>query len=123
LIFFFCNEEEAKEFVGSGDLAVVREELKKVAKTFMITLGKNGSMVWDGTMFIDIEPHIVDAIDSNGAGDMAAGAYLYGITNGHTPAGAASLASMAASQVVSQYGPRLETEEALKIKKTVFGDK
>jgi sugar/nucleoside kinase (ribokinase family) len=119
----FCNEEEAKEFAGSGDLAVVREKLKEVAKTFVITLGKNGSMIWDGTMFVDIEPHVVDAIDTNGAGDMVAGAYLYGITNGHTPAGAGTIASLAASKIVSQFGPRLSTDEAQAVLTQLFGDK
>ena len=39
-------------------------------------------MIFDGETFIDIEPHPVKAVDSNGAGDMFAGAYLYGITHG-----------------------------------------
>ena len=71
-------------------------------------------------MFIDIEPHVVDAIDSNGAGDMFAGAYLYGITNGHTPASSATLASLACSKVVSQFGPRLENKQVNDIKNKLF---
>lgn len=116
----FCNEDEAIEFTGKNNFEEAREELKRVANSFVITLGKNGATLWDGTMFIDIEPHLVDAIDSNGAGDMFAGAYLYGITNGHTPAGSATLASYACSKVVSQYGPRLETVQVQEIKKAVF---
>ena len=100
---------------------LAREELKKVAKTFVITLGENGAMIFDGETFIDIEPYPVQAVDSNGAGDMYAGAFLYGITNHHTFASAGKLASMAASRVVSQFGPRLKTEVALEIKNKVFG--
>jgi sugar/nucleoside kinase (ribokinase family) len=113
----FMNEAEALEYCETSDLAHAREELKKITKKFVVTLGKNGATIWDGTMFIDIEPHKVDAVDSNGAGDMYAGAFLYGITNGHSAAGAGALASLASSQVVSQFGPRLswaQTKDLLK---------
>ena len=115
----FCNEHEAMDFTGKENLNDAREDLKKYAKSFVITLGKNGAMIWDGTMFIDIEPHQVEAVDSNGAGDMFAGAFLYGITNGHTYAGAGALASLASSKVVSQYGPRLEWTQAKDVLKSL----
>ena len=117
----FCNESEACSYTGTDDIIVAREMLKGIAKTFVITLGENGAVIWDGTTFIDIEPFPVKAIDSNGAGDMYAGAFLYAITHNHTFASAGKLASMAASKVVSQFGPRLKTEVALEIKKKVLG--
>ncbi len=116
----FCNEDEAIEFAQTTDLNEARESLKTVAKSFVITLGKNGAVIWDGTMFIDIEPHVVDALDTNGAGDMYAGAFLYGITNGHTYASSGALASMASSKVVSQFGPRLSWTQAKDVHKEVF---
>ena len=100
------------DFTGTTNINEAREAMKSFSKSFVITLGKNGAMIWDGTKFVDVEPHSVEAIDSNGAGDMFAGAFLYGITNGHSMAGAGSLASMASSKVVSQFGPRLSTEQA-----------
>ena len=45
---------------------------------------------------------------------MFAGTFLYGVTNGLGYAGAGKLASLASSQVVTQYGPRLTVEEAHK---------
>lgn len=104
----FANEEEAMIFTGKDNLLEAREELKKVAKHFVITQGKNGAMIFDGDTFIDIEPYATTAIDSNGAGDMFAGAFMYGITNGHSYASSGKLASMASSKIVSQFGPRLE---------------
>ena len=108
----FANEEEAMLFTGQETLAEAREEMKKFAEHFVITLGKNGAMIFDGDTFIDIEPYPTTAIDSNGAGDMFAGAFLYGITNGHSYASSGKLASMASSQIVSQFGPRLTREQA-----------
>lgn len=117
----FCNEKEAKIYTGKEDLMEAREALKKEAKRFVITQGKNGAMIYDGDTFVDIEPYEVNAVDTNGAGDIFAGAFLYGITNGFGYAGAGKLASLAGSKIVSQFGPRLkwhQVQEILKQSKT-----
>lgn len=108
----FANEEEAMIFTGKDNLLEAREEMKKLAKHFVITQGKNGAMIYDGDTFVDIEPYATTAIDSNGAGDMFAGAFMYGITNGHSYASSGKLASMASSKIVGQFGPRLLWHEA-----------
>lgn len=108
----FCNEEEAMTFTGTNSVAEAREKLKQVAKHFAITLGANGAMIYDGDTFIQIEPYKVRAIDTNGAGDMFAGAFLYGITHGHSYAEAGKIASLASSRIVSQFGPRMEKSKA-----------
>lgn len=108
----FCNEEEAMLYTQKDTIQEAREELKKVAKRFAITQGKNGAIIYDGDTFIDIEPYSVKAVDTNGAGDMFAGAFLYAITNGHSFAEAGKLASLASSKVVTKFGPRLEWHEA-----------
>jgi sugar/nucleoside kinase (ribokinase family) len=118
----FCNESEATSYTGLDDIMATREVLKKIAKTFVITLGENGAMIWDGLQFIDVEPYPIKAVDSNGAGDMYAGAFLYAISHGHTYASAGKLASLAASKVVSQFGPRLKWHEAQDIKNQIFGN-
>ncbi len=115
----FCNEDEAMQYTGTDNLLEAREKLKFIAKRFAITLGKNGAMIFDGDTFIDIESYKVNAIDSNGAGDMFAGAFLYGITNGHGYADAGKIASLAASKIVAKFGPRLEDGQAKEILKSV----
>ncbi|MEO1021317.1 MAG: adenosine kinase [Bacteroidota bacterium] len=107
----FCNEEEAMSFTGKDTLAEAREALKEVAHHFAITQGKNGAIIFDGETYIDIEPYSVNVVDSLGAGDMFAGAFLYGITNNLGYAASGRLASKASSRVVAQYGPRLERDE------------
>ena len=114
----FCNEEEALVFTGTDDIFKAREKLKEVAKHFVITLGANGAMIFDGDTFISIEPYKVKAVDTNGAGDMFAGAFLYGITHGQSYAEAGKLASLASSRVVTQFGPRLEPAQV----QTILGD-
>ena len=104
----FCNEAEAKGWADTDDLDTAIGELKKIARTFAITLGAAGALVYDGSELSRIEPHTVKAIDTNGAGDMFAGAFLYGITHGFSFREAGELASLASAQVVAQYGPRLD---------------
>lgn len=114
----FCNDEEAMIFTGTSSVAEAREKLKGAAKRFVITLGANGAVIFDGDTFIQIEPYKVRAVDTNGAGDMFAGAYMYGITHGRSHADAGKLASLASSKIVSQWGPRFEPGQA----KTVLNE-
>jgi sugar/nucleoside kinase (ribokinase family) len=111
----FCNDEEAMIFTGTSSVQEAREKLRKVAKRFVITLGANGALIFDGDTYIQIEPYNVRAIDTNGAGDMFAGAFLFGITHHHSYAEAGKLASLASSRVVTQFGPRLEPAQAKKV--------
>lgn len=116
----FCNEEEALMFSETDSLTEAKEKLKQAAKHFAITLGANGALIFDGDTFIEIEPYRVRALDTNGAGDMFAGAFLYGITHGHSYAEAGKIASLASSRVVSQFGPRLDPQQAKKVLKDLI---
>ena len=111
----FCNEEEALTITGTDDILSAREKLRQLARRFAITLGANGALIYDGDTFIEIEPYKVRAKDTNGAGDMFAGAYLFGITHQRSHAEAGKLASLASSRVVAQNGPRLEPRQAARV--------
>ncbi len=117
----FCNEEEAMLFTGANSLETAKDELKSSAKRFAITLAEKGAVVFDGAQFINIEPYPAKAVDTNGAGDLFAGAFLYGITHDMSYADAGKLASKSSSKVVSQFGPRLEIDQAQAIHKELFG--
>lgn len=108
----FSNEEEAMTFTNTDSVPAATEALKAVAKQFVITLGPKGALVWDGSNLLTIDPVPTKSVDTNGAGDMFAGAFLYGITNGLSHQAAGNLASKASSAVVSKFGPRLKKEES-----------
>lgn len=103
----FCNEEEALTWTRADSVQQAAELLKRDANTFAITLGRKGALVYDGERTIDIDPHPVQAIDTNGAGDMFAGAFLYAVSHGHDFASAGQLACRSAAELVCHYGPRL----------------
>lgn len=112
----FCNEAEALAFTKASSIEESIESLKKVAKSFAVTLGARGALVFDGKKEIHIVTMPVEAIDTNGAGDLFAGSYLFGITNGLTPAQSAKLGCMASSTLVTQFGARLRLEQIIQIK-------
>lgn len=107
----FCNSAEALGWTGTETVETAAEKLREIARTFVITLGAEGALVYNGSALIRIPPHPVTAVDTNGAGDMFAGAFLYAITQGHSHEVAGHLASMASASVVSQYGPRLDHQQ------------
>lgn len=116
----FCNEQEAKGFTGSDSVETAAQGLKEYANTFAITRGARGALVYDGERLLDIDPHPVKAIDTNGAGDMFAGAFLYALTHGHSFEEAGKLASHASAHLVTQYGPRLPADQHHEIKQRVL---
>ncbi len=105
---FFCNEEEARSLTQMEDPVECAHEIHRHAENVALTLGPNGSILMHDGELIPIEGVDVDAIDTTGAGDMFAGALLYGITNGLSWKNAGHLASHAAARIVSQLGARLE---------------
>ncbi|MBE9040295.1 adenosine kinase, partial [Oscillatoriales cyanobacterium LEGE 11467] len=80
--FLFANETEALKMADTEDFSAAIDHLKTLAKGFAITRGPDGSVIFDGEKLIEIDPVSVKAIDTVGAGDMYAGAFLYGISNG-----------------------------------------
>lgn len=112
----FCNKDEALAWTDTDSLEAAAETLKNSAKSFAITLGSEGSYIFDGKDSFTVAGQKTQAVDTNGAGDMFAGAFLYAINNGKSYKEAAELANKAAAKVVSQYGPRLKPEDYQQLK-------
>jgi sugar/nucleoside kinase (ribokinase family) len=118
----FCNEDEALGWGNTKDLDEAIAALKGIAKNFVITRGAQGALAYDGNELHEIPPHQVQAVDSNGAGDMFAGAFLYAITRGEDFPTAGRFASLAAGKIVANYGPRLAAEAYPELRAEFFGD-
>jgi len=109
--YLFANEEEAQVWCGSTDLNTMVQTLSTLGKTACLTRGPKGSLVIQGQEVIEVPATPIKAVDTNGAGDMFAGAFLYGMTHHMDPRTAATLANRAAAQVVGQHGNRLQTQQ------------
>lgn len=112
----FCNEEEALLFTGSDHLEMAIALLQPLAKHLVVTCGSQGAILAIDDEVIAIPTKATLAIDTVGAGDMFAGAYLYAITHGYAPQLAVELANKAATEVVCQYGARLSDEKVSTVK-------
>ena len=107
----FCNEQEALAWAGSDRLDIAVAELKDIARTCNITLGARGSLSVLNGRCTEIPGFPAEARDTNGAGDIYAGACLHAWSQGMQPALAARFGNFAAAALVQRYGARLKRKE------------
>lgn len=103
----FCNEQEALMFSQTEHLQDAIEVLSGLSHRVVITQGAAGATVIQAGQTWQVAGRAVTAVDTNGAGDAFAGAYLFAINRDFSPEQAAQLAVLISSEVVAQYGPRL----------------
>ena len=108
----FCNQEEALGWARTDRLDVAINELKDIAKVCNITLGAAGSISVVNGHQTAVPGYRVHAIDTNGAGDIYAGAYLAMICKGRSEAESTRFANFAAAQLVTHIGARLPSSIA-----------
>jgi len=112
----FCNKAESEAFTDSTDLDTIKTALSARADMVVITQGPSGALIYHDNAWTHIPGNPVEAIDSNGAGDCFAGAFLAALSQGLSPEDAGKLAVFASSQIVTQYGPRLDDDNLEKVK-------
>lgn len=115
----FANEREASALAGEESVDAAYAKLASDFSHVVVTKGANGSRVRWGGVESHAPAYAVDAVDATGAGDMYAGAFLYGVLHGHHPEHAARLASYASSRVVAQYGARLKASH-IEVRDTIL---
>lgn len=111
----FCNEAESLALAKTQDVSEALNTLKNISNDVVITRSAKGALVWDQKNLFEVPGKSVTPIDANGAGDMFAGAYIYGLTHHWGAKKAAEFACHCASEVIQVYGPRLEKEIMTKI--------
>lgn len=104
----FANEDEAKALTGESDPHDALEALSKKCDIAVVKIGRRGSLIRKGSETYHINPYKVEAVDTTGAGDSYAGAFLYALSEGHDLETAGRLASYISAHVVKQVGARLE---------------
>jgi len=115
-----CNEEEAMVFTDQPDVKAAGEVLVRRAGIVVITCGSQGARIWDGERWLVIGAHPVSPVDTNGAGDLYAGAFLYALTHGHGCEAAGRLASLASAILVTRFGARLAAEDLAAVKRLIL---
>ena len=107
LDYIFGNDDEAMAFVGSDNIEDAFVALKEKSYVSIITMGEKGSAVVSNEGVINTPKVDIKAIDTNGAGDMFAGSFLYSLLQNDDLKTCAEFANYGASKVVETFGPRL----------------
>jgi sugar/nucleoside kinase (ribokinase family) len=103
----FCNAAEAMAVAKGERVADAFAKLKGVVPNCVVTDGPNGAFVRFGGAEYHVPAFPCEPKDLTGAGDMFAGAFLYGVTHGIAPDRVARAANFLAMKVITQIGARL----------------
>ena len=110
LDYIFGNDDEAMAFVDAENIDEAFIKLQEKPCTSIITMGEKGSSVITNDEIIHTPKVNINPVDTNGAGDMFAGSFLYALLQDRDLRSCAEFANYGASKVVETFGPRL-TEE------------
>lgn len=110
--FVFANEDEVMGLTGADDLDTALAELGQITREFAVTRGAEGALIHNGHGVIEVPAHKVTPLDTVGAGDMFAGAFLHARSQGHDHASAGHFANAAAARLITEYGPRFKPDVA-----------
>lgn len=103
----FCNTTEAQAVTKTSTAEDAFAALKNFVPNAVVTDGPNGAFVRYGGHESHAKAYPCEPKDLTGAGDMFAGAFLYGISQGILPGKAARAANFLAMKVITQIGARL----------------
>lgn len=114
----FCNSEEAKLFTDKKQVKAAARALLEYCQTAVVTDGAKGAVIAhksNNESEIEIydvaTPVVANVIDTNGAGDNYAGAFLYALSQQYSLPECGRLASEVSAQVIQQFGPRLISQD------------
>ena len=88
-------------------LDVAIAELSDIAQELYVTLGASGAQAITREGSWQAPGEVVTPLDTNGAGDIFAGACLAARLQDATPRDAATFANRAAAKIITQFGARL----------------
>jgi sugar/nucleoside kinase (ribokinase family) len=103
----FCNATESCALTGAGTAQEAFAKLKDRLPSVVVTSGPHGAWIRHGNFDGHVPAVPSEPKDLTGAGDMFAGAFLYGITHGVSPEKAARAACFLSHKVITQLGARL----------------
>ena len=105
----FCNEEELKMLHGSGSLSQALIDIGKKVQILACTVAERGAYVCvrGDTKLVSTKSR--NLVDSTGAGDLFAAGFLYGLCSKRDELMSAKMGNIAAGEIITHVGPRLET--------------
>jgi len=106
----FADDDEVMALYEVDSFEDVLSAIDGSDTLFVMTRSEKGSVVVQGdTRIVQMAEPIEQLIDTTGAGDAYAAAFLYGWTNGRPLEECARLGTHVATSVIQQLGARIET--------------
>jgi len=105
----FANEDEAKAFTGTDP----EEALHKIYEdcdVAVVKIGKQGSMIKHNNQVYKIGVIEAKSIDTTGAGDLYAGGFLFGLSNGLSLDKCGKIGSLLAGKVIEVLGAKMDAK-------------
>jgi sugar/nucleoside kinase (ribokinase family) len=103
----FANETEILALFQTDDFDQAVEALRPHVKLAAVTRGAAGSVILSQGERLTVKAEPVQKIvDTTGAGDQYAAGFMFGLSRGRPLQQCGQLASLAAAEVISHYGPR-----------------
>jgi sugar/nucleoside kinase (ribokinase family) len=103
----FANEVEICSLFQTDSFDAAMAEITLRAKIAAVTRSEKGSVVATNAETYAVPAFPVEkVVDTTGAGDQYAAGFMFGLARGRSLPDCARLGSLAASEVISHYGPR-----------------
>ncbi len=106
----FCNRAEILSMYRTDDFEAALAAAALEVEIVACTDSENGAHVLSGGKRWDVPAIPTDIVDATGAGDLFAGAFLWGLTNEHDLETCGRMGCVAASEVISHIGARPEAD-------------
>lgn len=100
-----CSLREARLLTGTADESSAATELSRRFANVIVRLSHRGCLLITREASTLVPGFTVDVIDTNGAGDAHAGAFVAALSRGESPERAALVANAAAALAVTRRGP------------------
>lgn len=102
----FANEEEAKALTGKAPHEAL-EHIAAHCDLAIVKIGKDGSLVKNGTYTIQAGAEKTEVLDTTGAGDLYASGFLYGLSREWDLDRCAQAGAIVASEVIAVIGAKV----------------
>ncbi len=106
----FANRAEILSMYQTDDFEAAMQAAAKEIEVVVCTDSENGAYVLTGSQRWHVPAIPTKVVDATGAGDLFAGAFLWGLAEGHDLETCARMGCIAGSEVISHIGARAEAD-------------
>jgi sugar/nucleoside kinase (ribokinase family) len=106
----FCNRSEMLSMYETDDFDTALTQAASEVSIVACTDAENGAHILSNGQRWHVPAKPVKIVDATGAGDLFAGAFLWGLTNGHDLETCAKMGNLGASEIISHIGARPEKD-------------